>query len=133
MRITSKGQVTIPIDIREASLACCRTPKSSSSSSATASGIRKAPNRQGARAAASSIACAAPPGRGMTTDEIMALTRGRCVAVTLVDANVILDIVTEDPEWLDWSAAALEDAGEHGPLAINPIIYAEVSTSVRSD
>jgi predicted nucleic acid-binding protein len=49
------------------------------------------------------------------------------VATTLVDSNVILDIVTEDAEWLDWSAAMLEAAVEQGPLAINPIIYAEVS------
>jgi predicted nucleic acid-binding protein len=49
------------------------------------------------------------------------------VAVTLVDSNVILDIVTEDAEWLDWSAAMLEEAVERGPVAINPIVYAEVS------
>lgn len=49
------------------------------------------------------------------------------MAVTLVDSNVILDIVTEDPEWLDWSAAMLEQAVERGPVAINPIVYAEVS------
>ena len=45
----------------------------------------------------------------------------------LVDANVILDIRTEDPQWFDWSARALADAAEHLELAINPIIYAEVS------
>lgn len=49
------------------------------------------------------------------------------MAVTLVDSNVILDIVTEDAEWLDWSAAMLEQAVERGPVAINPIVYAEVS------
>jgi predicted nucleic acid-binding protein len=49
------------------------------------------------------------------------------VAVTLVDSNVILDVVTEDPEWLGWSAAMLEQAVERGPVAINPIVYAEVS------
>jgi predicted nucleic acid-binding protein len=45
----------------------------------------------------------------------------------MVDANVILDIVTEDDEWLDWSSAMLEEAAEHGTLAINPIVYAEVA------
>lgn len=49
------------------------------------------------------------------------------MAVTLVDSNVILDIVTEDDEWLDWSSAALEEAAESGTLAINAIVYAEVS------
>ena len=46
---------------------------------------------------------------------------------TLVDSSVLLDIVTEDPEWLDWSAAMLASAAETGRLVINPIIYAEVS------
>jgi predicted nucleic acid-binding protein len=49
------------------------------------------------------------------------------VAVTLVDSNIILDIVTEDDEWLERSAGALEESAEGGALAINPIIYAEVS------
>ncbi len=46
---------------------------------------------------------------------------------TLVDANVLLDIFTEDPRWLDWSIDALATAAESGPLVINPVIYAEVS------
>jgi predicted nucleic acid-binding protein len=46
---------------------------------------------------------------------------------TLVDANVLLDILTEDEEWLDWSSAMLEEAAHAGPLFINPIVYAEVS------
>ena len=49
------------------------------------------------------------------------------MAATFVDSNVILDIVTEDPEWLDWSAAALERSAEAGRLVINPIVYAEVA------
>lgn len=48
-------------------------------------------------------------------------------ATTLVDANVLLDVLTEDPVWGEWSAAALGTAAESGPLWINPIIYAEVS------
>ena len=46
---------------------------------------------------------------------------------TLVDSNVILDVLTEDAEWGDWSAAMLAEAARGGRLAINPIIYAEVS------
>ena len=46
---------------------------------------------------------------------------------TLVDANVLLDVLTEDPTWLSWSMEAVVDAAESGPLWINPIIYAEVS------
>ncbi|MCA1694312.1 MAG: DNA-binding protein [Actinobacteria bacterium] len=46
---------------------------------------------------------------------------------TLVDSNVLLDIFTEDPVWLQWSASALAASAEAGPLHINPIVYAEVS------
>lgn len=45
----------------------------------------------------------------------------------LVDANVLLDILTEDPTWFEWSAATLEHCAAEGQLCINPIIYAEVS------
>lgn len=46
---------------------------------------------------------------------------------TLVDTNVLLDIITSDESWGDWSASALRKAAEHSALAINPIIFAEVS------
>jgi len=46
---------------------------------------------------------------------------------TLVDANVLLDILTESEEWLDWSSSMLEEAAHDGPLVINPIIYAEIA------
>lgn len=45
----------------------------------------------------------------------------------LVDSNVILDLMTEDPVWFDWSAAALSRAVDTSRLVINPVIYAEVS------
>jgi len=45
----------------------------------------------------------------------------------LVDSNVILDIVTEDPEWFQWSSETLASYADRNILAINPIIYAEVS------
>jgi predicted nucleic acid-binding protein len=46
---------------------------------------------------------------------------------TLVDSNVIFDILSDDEEWIDWSAAMLAAAANRGPLYINPIIFAEVS------
>jgi predicted nucleic acid-binding protein len=49
------------------------------------------------------------------------------VGGVLVDSNVLLDVLTEDANWLDWSAAALARAADQGSLAINPVIYAEVS------
>ena len=45
----------------------------------------------------------------------------------LVDSNVLLDIVTNDPVWGDWSSRALERTADEAILVINPVIYAEVS------
>ena len=45
----------------------------------------------------------------------------------LVDSNVLLDVLTEDPSWLVWSSQALATCADQGPLAVNPLIYAEVS------
>ena len=51
--------------------------------------------------------------------------------VTLIDSSVVLDIVTDDPAWGDWSADALAQARDDGRLVINPIVYAEVSTGFK--
>lgn len=47
--------------------------------------------------------------------------------IFLLDSNVLLDILTDDPVWGDWSANTLDKASKSGILAINPVIYAEVS------
>jgi predicted nucleic acid-binding protein len=46
----------------------------------------------------------------------------------LVDSNVILDLLTEDREWFEWSVGAMAQAADTGRLVINPIIYGEVSS-----
>jgi predicted nucleic acid-binding protein len=46
---------------------------------------------------------------------------------TLVDSNILLDVLTEDPIWGAWSGQALADAADRSILIINPIIYAEIS------
>lgn len=45
----------------------------------------------------------------------------------LVDANVLLDVATNDRTWADWSSATLERVADEAILVINPIVYAEVS------
>ncbi len=45
----------------------------------------------------------------------------------LVDSNVILDVVTDDPLWATWSTQALARCANETELVVNPIIYAEVS------
>lgn len=47
--------------------------------------------------------------------------------VTLVDTNVLLDLVTDDPVWADWSIRQLDAAAVRGRLLINTVVYAELS------
>ena len=51
--------------------------------------------------------------------------------MTLVDTNVLLDVVTDDPDWAEWSIAKLEEVSLQGALVINDVVYAELS--VRYD
>lgn len=51
------------------------------------------------------------------------------MATVLVDANVLIDVATNDPVWAEWSSMALEEAGQGGRLLISPIVYAEVSVA----
>jgi predicted nucleic acid-binding protein len=45
----------------------------------------------------------------------------------LVDTNVILDVISNDPQWAAWSQAQLDAASLKSTLIINPVIYAELS------
>ena len=49
------------------------------------------------------------------------------MTTTLVDSNVLFDHLAEDEEWFDWSSAMLAQAANAGSVAINQVIYAEVS------
>ena len=49
--------------------------------------------------------------------------------MVLVDTNVLVDVLQDDPQWAEWSVGQLRaQARVHG-LAINPVIYAEISLS----
>jgi len=50
----------------------------------------------------------------------------------LVDTNVILDVLTDDPTFSPWSSEALARAADESILVINPVIYAEVSARYDS-
>lgn len=50
----------------------------------------------------------------------------------LIDSNVLLDIVTKDPVWFDWSYSSLLHAANEFELCINPLIYAEASIRFAS-
>ena len=49
------------------------------------------------------------------------------MATTLVDSNVLLDVATQDLKWFEWSRQALETAGNDSTLAINALIYADLT------
>jgi len=51
---------------------------------------------------------------------------------TLVDANILLDLVTDDPVWAAWSMDQLDEAAWRGPVWINEIVFAEVSVGFVS-
>jgi predicted nucleic acid-binding protein len=47
----------------------------------------------------------------------------------LVDTNVLVDVLQNDPQWADWSIAQLRAQAQLHELAINPVVYAELSLS----
>ena len=50
----------------------------------------------------------------------------------LVEANVWIDVIQDDPVWGAWSAKELARARNRDEVAINPIIAAEVSLAFDS-
>lgn len=52
--------------------------------------------------------------------------------MVLVDANVLLDILTDDPKWRAWSEERFLAAIETDQAAVNPIIYAELGAAYVS-
>jgi predicted nucleic acid-binding protein len=52
--------------------------------------------------------------------------------VTFVDTNVLLDLATDDPAWFRWSLDTLKKEAVKGPLCINAIVYAELSSRYES-
>ena len=47
--------------------------------------------------------------------------------IVLIDTNVWLDVINDDPVWYDWSAEQLDRVAHRGTPAVNVIIYAELS------
>jgi hypothetical protein len=52
--------------------------------------------------------------------------------VILVDTNVLLDLATEDPVWAEWSQQQFSLAARQDLIAINDVIYAELSVGYGS-
>jgi len=47
----------------------------------------------------------------------------------LVDTNVLVDVLQDEPQWAEWSIAQLRAQAKVHALAINPVIFAEISLS----
>lgn len=49
------------------------------------------------------------------------------MTATLVDSNVLIDVLTQESPWAEWSNEALIAAGDAGAVFVDQVIYAEVS------
>jgi predicted nucleic acid-binding protein len=52
--------------------------------------------------------------------------------MVLIDTNVLLDIVSENPDWSEWSFRSLIAAGARDALVVNEVVYAEMSVGYDS-
>lgn len=50
----------------------------------------------------------------------------------LIDSSVLLDLFTVDPFWFEWSSNAVATLADVTEIAINPLIYAEISVHFNS-
>jgi predicted nucleic acid-binding protein len=53
--------------------------------------------------------------------------------MTLVDTNVLLDVLTNDRRWAEWSIVVLRERTNVGPLLINEVVYAEMAGYVDNE
>lgn len=54
------------------------------------------------------------------------------MSFVLVDSNIIIDVINDDPTWSQWSSRTLEAVSNRTELCINPIIYSEISVGFSS-
>jgi len=53
--------------------------------------------------------------------------------MTLVDTNVLLDVASSDPLWLQWSIQQVAKRAALGPVIINDVVYAEMSAQMDTE
>jgi hypothetical protein len=51
----------------------------------------------------------------------------------LADSNVLIDVLSRDKTWLDWSAGQLDFFSASGAIFVNEIIYAEIAAQMASE
>lgn len=52
--------------------------------------------------------------------------------MVLVDSNVLIDVFENDPRWSAWSVKQLRAQSQVHQLAIDPVVYSEVSVAFKS-
>lgn len=52
--------------------------------------------------------------------------------MVLIDSNVLIDVFENDPSWSTWSVAQLRAQSQVHQLAIDPVVYSEISAAFRS-
>lgn len=52
--------------------------------------------------------------------------------MTLVDTNVLLDVIAIDQRWFEWSLGQLARCAAAGPVLVNDIVYAEMSARMET-
>jgi AbrB family looped-hinge helix DNA binding protein len=153
MQVSTKGQVTIPREIRNQLGLLPRTQVEFELAKDHAR-IRKAsrtaaPGQEGAPGARNPARYSGnwhehqrnhgiDARRGADSQETQVtpatldlVSRLRNCRGVLVDSNILLDIATNDARWSDWSGGTLAECAELSTLVINPIVYAEVSIALR--
>lgn len=51
---------------------------------------------------------------------------------TILDSNVVLDILQRGQEWVRWSQGKMTSCSKDGPLVLNAIVFAEIAGQYRS-
>jgi len=54
------------------------------------------------------------------------------VPATLVDSNVLIDVVVRDEQWAAWSIESLIEALDVGPVFVDQVVFAEISIGYRT-
>jgi len=55
------------------------------------------------------------------------------MSATLVDSNILLDVIKDDANWKQWSLRQLMASADQGDVLVNPMIYAEIAAGFAQD
>jgi AbrB family looped-hinge helix DNA binding protein len=131
MRITTKGQVTIPLDIRERFGFLPETDVEFVVDGDLVILVKASDGRRPTRGERAVAALRSRrPSLQLTTDEIMALTRGEVTAI-LVDSNVLIDVIEDDAALGRVVQRRAGGGTEAAVVVINAIVYGELSVACR--